>query len=118
MKTTKRGRPFLKVNAFAIDLSTAIHRNTTPSTGHSRPLRDLNRIPTTNTTQAILQNFSQLFFNVRLPHYSHTDITHVPSTVMKPPRTLPPSSFRSQIVGRIPENPHESLRQLPRRHFP
>lgn len=88
MKTTKRGRPFLKAcfPPFLHSLSYRIPSHLSP--GHPRPLCDSRRFVTTHNPQAILSILPKFFHHVRLPrfpHYPYLPPKHSPL----PPFSLP-----------------------------
>ena len=65
MKTTKRGRPFLKVLPY-LPLVCAILTSFSPILGHPRSLRNTRRIPAAHNTQTILSVLPKFFLHVRL----------------------------------------------------
>ena len=76
MKTTKRGRPFLKAR---FSVSCPFCPNLLSHPGHPRPLRNSRRFPATYNTQTILPVVSKLVFHVRLliplpPPYSNLSL--------------------------------------------
>lgn len=68
MKTTKRGRPFLKVlTIYPCSLSLAIPclPQTRSNPGHTRPLRNSHRLSRLDHSQAVLSHILKLVHNVR-----------------------------------------------------
>jgi hypothetical protein len=65
MKTTKRGRPFLKV-LFLPSPSMHFYLHHLPLLGHPRSLRNSRRFPTTHNTQAVLPLLPKFILHVRL----------------------------------------------------
>jgi hypothetical protein len=111
MKTTKRGRPFLKArSSFSLPF---LPSPSLTHPGHPRPIRNSRCFSATHNTQAILSVLPKLLLHVRLliplpPPYSKFSLPYsIPSLVMKLPQTLLLSSSPNPIVGQTLENPHE-----------
>jgi hypothetical protein len=107
MKTTKRGRPFLKARfpfpSPCLFLHLALR---TPSTFSQLSLFLYNLQHTSNSF-----DLSQIPSPRASPDFLSTNFSVVypvpPSLVMKLPQTSLPSSSRNPIVGQTLENPHE-----------
>jgi hypothetical protein len=106
MKTTKRGRPFLKVCISSLlALPSYLTRRLPP--GHSRSLCHSHRISPPHSPQAVFPQFCPLIHDV-CPLFS--DILsplQFSFSATRPRKISLLSSFPSQIAAQIPENHHE-----------
>ena len=127
MKTTKRGRPFLKVsNQHAQSLITSrsslFHL---PIPGHSRSFCYAHHLHGTRDSQTVLQEFSQFFHDVCLLLLESTyrllttfSISILDDSVTKQPLIWQISNSLSPIEGQIRGNLAGSSQQLRQQHFP